>query len=163
MTIAACYLSPEGLVLGADSTTTLFNPDGQPHFYNSAQKLFEIGQTSTLGIVTWGLGGLSVLSYRRLLAQLSDDLARSPPASVRDAADRWAAMLWPEYQASEIVQVFTQLATKGTARSPDEESAYRRFSGALNVGFCIGGYVGDSREPCASVIAIDALQENRIL
>jgi hypothetical protein len=24
MTIAACYLSPEGVVLGADSTTTMF-------------------------------------------------------------------------------------------------------------------------------------------
>jgi len=46
MTIAACYLSGEGVVLGADSTTTMFVPamdpgaPGADHHYNFAQKLF---------------------------------------------------------------------------------------------------------------------------
>jgi hypothetical protein len=65
VTMAACYLSPEGLVLGADSTSTYANSNGH-HYFNHGQKLFEVGQNSSLGIVTWGLGGLAVSSYRML-------------------------------------------------------------------------------------------------
>jgi hypothetical protein len=70
MTIAACYVSPEGIVFGADSTSTYslsaglpFLPPKERH-YNFGQKIFEIGKGSTLAVVTWGLGGLTVGSYR---------------------------------------------------------------------------------------------------
>jgi hypothetical protein len=56
VTIAACYVSPKGIVLGADSTTT-YTVTGGAHYLNHSQKLFEIGKDGTLGIVTWGLGG----------------------------------------------------------------------------------------------------------
>ena len=62
MTIAACYLSSEGVVLGADSTSTYLVPikkngtiEWQTQHYDHAQKLFEIGEDSTAGIVIWGL------------------------------------------------------------------------------------------------------------
>lgn len=70
MTIAACYLSPEGVVFGADSTSTYNFTNGRHHF-NYGQKIFEISdspETGTLALVTWGLGGLSVGSYRTLVA-----------------------------------------------------------------------------------------------
>lgn len=56
MTIAACYLSSEGVVLGADSTTTMYvsapgpHPTGGEHHFNFAQKVFQIGSEGTLGI-----------------------------------------------------------------------------------------------------------------
>lgn len=87
MTIAACYVSPEGVVLGADSASTYTFPSG-PHHFNYGQKLFEIGQDSTLGIVTWGLGGLELGSYRTLAAKLGDLLANGPIASVHEVAER---------------------------------------------------------------------------
>jgi 20S proteasome alpha/beta subunit len=44
VTIAVCYISPEGVVLGADSTTTY-----APHIhFNNSQKLFEIGENRRL-------------------------------------------------------------------------------------------------------------------
>lgn len=61
MTIAVCYVSQEGVVLGADSTTTYGT-----HHFNNSQKLFEVGEDSTLAMVTWGLGGLHVNSYRTM-------------------------------------------------------------------------------------------------
>ncbi len=75
MTIAACYLSSEGVVFGADSTTTMFvagrgpNATGSEHHYNYAQKIFQIGQNSTLAMTMWGLGNLGETSYRTLIAQ----------------------------------------------------------------------------------------------
>jgi hypothetical protein len=47
VTIAICYVSPEGVVLGADSTTTYGT-----HHFNNSQKLFEVGEDSSLAIVT---------------------------------------------------------------------------------------------------------------
>ena len=52
MTIAACYVRPEGIVLGADSTTSFY---GGIHYYNHNQKIFELGEKdTTFGIMTWG-------------------------------------------------------------------------------------------------------------
>lgn len=88
MTIAACYLSAEGIVLGADSTSTYSLPSGN-HYFNHGQKIFEIGEDATLALVTWGLGGLSVGSHRMLAALLADDLKKKKPTSVGDVAERW--------------------------------------------------------------------------
>jgi hypothetical protein len=60
MTIAACYLSAEGVVFGADSTTTMFvsgigpGAPGAEHHYNFAQKVLQIGENSTLAMTMWG-------------------------------------------------------------------------------------------------------------
>jgi hypothetical protein len=76
MTISVCSLSPEGVVLGADSTATGFMP--WPHCLNYAQKIFEvdeIGRKNTLGILTWGLVGTGLISHRTRVDHLSDALA----------------------------------------------------------------------------------------
>jgi hypothetical protein len=75
MTIAACYLSAEGVVFGAASTTTVTvfqpgpTPSGTWHHFNYTQKVFEIGQGSTLGITMWGLGNLAARISRTLIAR----------------------------------------------------------------------------------------------
>src|SRR6266404_9143428 len=125
MTIAACYVSPEGIVFGADSTTS-FNFGGF-HYYNHNQKLFEIGEESTLAIVTWGLAGLGEKSHRTLFAELGDDLKRAPPNSVKKVADRWAAMLWAAYDGSSLLaadlaicrQLHAKSAFTPLTQSPD--------------------------------------------
>lgn len=169
MTIAACYLSPEGLVLGADSTSTYANPDGH-HYFNHAQKLFEVGENSSLGIVTWGLGGLAVSSYRMLIAQLADDLEAKPPASVAEVAQRWCDHFWQAYtSASFLAPLFQRrdaLRTKseyvaGKPPAPDsrtevEENEFARLLNTLGVGFCIGGHVTNNRTSAAFEIVIDA-------
>ncbi len=91
MTIAACFVTPEGIVLGADSTASAMLTPGSFRYFNYNQKVFEIGDpgTGTLGIVTWGLGGLGELSYRTLIALLADDLKKKPAKTVTEAASRW--------------------------------------------------------------------------
>jgi hypothetical protein len=87
MTIAACYLSPEGVVLGADSAASFQTPDGF-HFFNHAQKVFEIGEQATVGIIVWGLGGLQQSSHRSMVADLADDIKLTPVVSVDDVMAR---------------------------------------------------------------------------
>lgn len=155
MTIAGVYLTPEGVVLGADSTTTAFGSNGR-HYFNHAQKLFEIGEPGTLGAITWGLAGLGPLSYRTLFAQLADDLAATPPTSVLDACQRWVAKFWGQYTAfGEVVRAKALHANP--ARTPDEEEAYQALKDNLVVGFCIGGHVLSDRVSEAYEIVFDPL------
>jgi len=170
LTIAACYLSPEGVVLGADSTTTY----GDRH-YNFSQKLFEIGENSTMGVITWGLGGLLVSSYRTMFATLSDDLAANPPVNMKDVADRWAALYWQAYNnATADVAPFLvrcralalrpahdplDAAPPPDARSQAEETEFHRLRVALVAGFCIAGYVVPQRAPEAWEVIADPLSQ----
>jgi hypothetical protein len=76
MTIAAAYLTSEGVVLGADSTTTVTNPAGGQvqvvQLLNHAQKVFQVGERSRIGFCTWGTGKFGTVSHRTLAAQLSE-------------------------------------------------------------------------------------------
>ena len=169
MTIAACYLSPEGVVLGSDSTSTYMDR-GHPKHYNHGQKLFEVGQHNSVGMVTWGVGGLNFGSHRTLIARLADQHIDMKAASVHDIAIDWIELFWREYQScfgSEILDL-QQLDKKipfhpanplpnPRARTPQEELSFRTMRNDLVVGFCIGGYVRSDRRPCAYEIIFDPL------
>lgn len=150
MTIAACYRCTEGVVLGADSTTTFYSPFGEPWHFNFAQKVFELGECSTLGIVTWGVAGFHDTSYRTLFAQLADEIGRQPTKSVAAVAECWNQKFWPIYRDSFVAERkrYAELTAMTTRNPQEEEELYiRRILGA--VGFIIGGYVFDDRTPRA--------------
>jgi hypothetical protein len=162
VTIAACYVSPEGIFLGADSTTAYSGPM-EPHYYNNSQKLFEIGEGSTLGVVTWGLGGLALNSYRRLFARLDDELTQAGVKSFDDVVTKWNDLFWSEYTSSALLKQFLTLAAKKpfdpsapmpdpNARTKSEEDQFQISQANLGVGFCIAGYVKADRSPAAAEI-----------
>jgi hypothetical protein len=151
MTIAACYVSKEGVVLGADSTTTYSFPNNSFRHYNNAQKIFEIGELgSSLALVTWGMGGLPERSYRQLAAELSDDLISHEPPNVVDVADRWNQRFWTEYSAqlAQQLQRVRDLEANSN-KTPVESKELERLLQNLFVGFCIGGHVRQDRSPMA--------------
>lgn len=170
MTIAACYLTPEGVVLGADSTTSFAVEDGL-HYLNYNQKLFEVGEESTLGVVTWGLGGISNKSYRTLFAEFADNLKKKPPASVQEVADRWIEQFWHEYSTALATQIQTckalhakppfdsntAIPVNPQARTESEETEYQHFKQLLVVGFYIAGYLPVDRIPACFSMVFDPL------
>lgn len=164
MTIAACYVSPEGVVLGADSTSTYRLRDGA-HYFNHAQKIFEVGTGSTFGVVTWGLGGLNVSSHRRLLATFADDLGQTAANSIQHVAERWVEWFFAEYERSDLIVGYRDLASKlpfdprnpfdAANRTQEEEKEYSEMKSNLGVGFCIGGYHPSDRSPTAYHVWFD--------
>lgn len=162
MTIAACYVLPEGIVLGADSTISTPVASGGFHYLNHNQKLFELGENSTFGVVTWGLGGIGAESYRSLIARLADHLKVTPPASVADVAQQWTDRVWDIYSRSPDVQaaiVRCKELNAAEARSKDEEDELLRLERGLTLGFCVAGYIPADRIPCAFQIVINPLQD----
>jgi hypothetical protein len=169
MTIAACYVSQKGIVLGADSTASYSSPIGF-HYYNHNQKLFEIGESGTLGVVTWGLSGLGSQSYRTLFALLADGLDTKSASSVSEVVDRWVHLFWNAYQncpeIGPLIARCKDLSAKpqyvsGTGqpgvRTKEEEDEFQNLKWNLGVGFCIGGYVRQDRQPAAFSVFFDPL------
>jgi hypothetical protein len=146
VTIAACYLSPEGVVFGSDSTTTVASSSSDEHYFDFGQKIFELGEAATLGIVSWGLGGIQHTSYRTLYAEFADDLSSNPPASVEEAAKRWAAKFYSVYD-SAVGAAYR--AAEAAAHTPEDKAAVEDNCDRIAVGFCLGGIALPNRRPGA--------------
>ena len=176
MTIAACYINPEGIVLGADSTASAFVHPSGFHYLNHNQKLFEIGIDATLGMVTWGLGSINMLSHRTQIAILADDLKTKPATTVEEVAKRFAAQVDVEYQkayradvakfqllASKLPYDATAAAANPAARSKDEEQEMQNLWLGLSLGFCIGGFILPDRIPSAFTVQFDPFKNAPIV
>ena len=162
MTIAACYLSSEGVVFGADSTSTLYVPGvglgstGSEHYYNFAQKIFQIGENSTLAMTMWGLGNLHETSYRTLIAQFADTLVSQGAQTMADVADRWSKFFWAAYSTDFSTKILRAQTLLGQAsRTPDEEEELSWLFQTFSGGFCIGGYLMNDRTPAAYEMLFD--------
>jgi hypothetical protein len=162
MTIAACYLSAEGLVFGADSTTTMYISGVGPgapcseHHYNFAQKIFQIGENSTLAMTMWGLGNLRNISYRTLIAQFADSLVGPGAQSMEDVANHWNQFFWAAYSNDYAIEIArTQTLQNQPTRTQQEEDELYYLWRAFSGGFCIGGYLMKDRMPYAYEILYD--------
>jgi len=169
MTIACCYVSPEGVVFGADSTVSYRLADGM-HYLNHAQKVFQIGEESTVGIVFWGLAGLGPLSFRTLVAKLHDGFAAAPPATVEEVMNRWVTLFHPLYEAAivadpdlkVVIENCRTLAAKtpyvegGPAgagiRTKEEEETFLSVRQQFTTGFAVGGHILPDRTPTARYV-----------
>lgn len=124
MTIAAAYLTSEGVVLGADSTTTILQPGGVTQLLNHAQKVFEIGNPGRLALCTWGAGKVGNTSHRTIAARLSDSV-NDGSTSIDDACNTLIGLV---PQASQ------------PASTPD-------------MGYFVGGWDPSTHEPkCTQIV-----------
>lgn|GEM_PF-1162998 len=174
MTIAVCYVCAEGVVLGADSTTTWSGAVGGNHYFNNNQKLFEVGAGGSVGIATWGLAGFGQrLSIRTVVAEFADKLEAVPQPTIADVASAWEAHLWPVYRDyldnSAELQFYRDIKAKGqfvagapgailapNMRSEKEEQAFQLVHNNLTIGFYVAGRGSSSRSPGALVVEFDA-------
>jgi hypothetical protein len=162
VTIAMCVIVPEGVILGADSTVSSSPGHGRFHYFNNNQKLFEIGEGSTTALLTWGLAAFGDVSYRTLIANMTDTFGERPTSSVSDMASRWVEIAWETYKKifDNEIEEYKELErllpyglatgnTKGRARTQEEENRLNYLSNVLFAGFCIAGYVLPDRTPQA--------------
>jgi hypothetical protein len=177
VTIASCYLSNEGFIFGADSTASIFVGAEGYHYYDHTQKIFEVGEKSTIGAITWGLGGLPKHSYRTLFAQLADGHSgenASPAANIKELAERFADLIWPLYSqgfAADISKCqtlskkpeYSDIAPTPTMRTKDEQNEFFALKQNLFAGFCIGGYILPNRGPEGYTIACDPLVNGAVV
>jgi len=125
MTIAISLKTPEGIVLGADSTTTCFVQPGQVgQLYNSAQKIFEIGpvwhrfvagECFSGAIVTYDAGSLGPVSWRAAISNFYRERIRHNPRAT-DIAHQFLSFLqecWVGLQRSGQVAATEPIPNAG--------------------------------------------------
>lgn len=158
MTIAACYVTNEGIVFGADSTTT-FNTAVH---YDCAQKVFEYGGTeSSLGFMTWGIGSPGSISYREFVAETADLGPQQNHASFDELVQFVSNRLWSHYVSgfgahiammqNLLAQIAAmaaqpQLTPPQLAQLEGLRSHAAHLNNQFSGGFCLGGRWGTSRQ-----------------
>jgi len=125
-------------------------PGGSTRHYNYAQKVFQIGESSCLGIAMWGLGNLATTSYRTLIARFGDSLRTTPPTDVEDVAKRWSTQFWSAYSSDyEKLLQRAQELTGNPDRPEADENELNFLMANFGGGFCLGGCCGTDRMPRA--------------
>lgn len=70
MTVALSLKVHDGLVLAADSASTLSGPGGVVNIYNNANKITNLRKGLPIGTISWGLGSIGTASISTLLKDL---------------------------------------------------------------------------------------------
>jgi len=161
MTIAACYVSSEGIVLGADSTSTLSVTQpggvfGALHHLNYAQKVFEVGEGGTLGVTMWGMGAIGNTSHRTFIAEFGDAVQKNPPSDMANAAQKFSEFFWSKYSSTHKKFLDEVQRINGidlANRSPEDKQSLEQMTQVLSGGFCLAGRVAGSRESQAYEIS----------
>ncbi|NPC56006.1 hypothetical protein [Caenimonas soli] len=135
------------------------------HYFDFNQKIFEVGEGGTLGVVTWGLGGLGAKSYRTLIAELGDDIKKKPLKTVQEAAERLIEKVWLAFNSFSLKKRYDDLAAKpshnpadpknAANRTADEDKELTKLKEALVIGFCVAGFVLPNRSVAAATILFD--------
>ena len=156
MTIAACYLTSEGVVLGADSTLTLLPGPGREalHYFDFAQKIFELGPPgSTIATMFWGLGAVGKKSYRSFTAELADKAKAAGHKSPRDMITLAKELYQQEYlellsdpSVSDLTDRVRELHAKGEERDATENEEYDILQNRLCGFFCLAGRASSNQE-----------------
>lgn len=134
-------------MLGADSTSTFQSPDEKDRHFDHAQKIFEVGEDSALGIVTWGVGNLGERSYRTLIAEFADT-APQRKKSLQEAATVFSEHLWVAYSQTFHDEIAEANELSKIAEPTDEQKERFAVLGhEYSTGFRIGGRVEESRKP----------------
>jgi hypothetical protein len=137
VTVAVAVKVFDGIVVAADSATTLTLPNGSHQVYNGATKVFQLHRTLPLAAVTWGLGSIASASIATLAKDLRRRFMGADPMhggwkldpsnyTVENVANRLTEMmfdeLWaPEY-AGQIPAVVGFLIVGYSANAPHSEA-----------------------------------------
>ncbi|HEX7941949.1 MAG TPA: hypothetical protein VF488_09075, partial [Gemmatimonadaceae bacterium] len=143
MTIAIVLKVGDGVVLGADSATTLLSESGYPDdVYFNAEKVFNLVKGMPLGVVTYGLGGLDGRSVTSLAKELRSRLSGSDPAWRLDRTN------YTVEQASKLLRDFfykefygREFPVRVKDKSGKDVEQYEPM------GFIVAGFSADARHP----------------
>ena len=151
MTIAICLKVGDGVVLGADSASTLVSPTGVTNVYFNAEKIFNLRKGLPIGAVTYGLGGLSDRSITSLAKDLRHRFSEGGPwhldpenYTVEEVARRLAEFFYNELYCREFgIDSEQQVDPESLDDAEDRDQ--------------VGGSRGDTPEPLGDDFAFPVL------
>jgi hypothetical protein len=118
----------DGMVLAADSASTLMTEHGVENTFNHADKVLNLCKGRPLGVMFWGMGGIGPSS----MVTLAKDLRRRFSGESSDHEDWKLTEAWTVHDVAERVRQFFY----------DEHylSEYGGLTEAPELGLAVGGY-----------------------
>lgn len=140
MTVAVAVKVFDGIVLAADSATTLAMPNGSAQVYNNANKVFHLHRGRPIGAMTWGLGQIEGASISTLTKDLRRRLmGRDPDYPSWELGDDYTV----EQVAERLVDhLYAELWAPGGAQGGE-------------LGMLVAGYSGRSMHGEAWTVIMD--------
>ncbi len=163
MTIAICLKVGDGVVLGADSASSIMAVSGIQNVYFNAEKLFNLRKGLPIGAVTYGLGGIGLRSITSLAKDLrarfidpDHDWYLDPQSYlIGDVAERMRSFFYEELYVPEVREVLQHLRTSAAERG-DESGPLGPVGEYPAMGFLIAGFSANRPRPEVWEILIDA-------
>lgn len=126
MTIAISLKINDGLVLAADSATTLVQNGLAVNVYNNANKIFNLHKGLPIGAVTWGAGSIGVASTSTLIKDFR--------ALLTDGEDRWR-LNCDNYSVEDVAAKLKQFVYDG-----HYQPKFGAEAAKPEIGFIVAGY-----------------------
>lgn len=127
MTISLSIKVNDGLILAADSATTMMNQNQVLNIYDNANKVFNLYKGLPLGAITWGLGNIGKSSIATLVKDFRKRLMED-----KEFDDE-------KYSVQEVATRFYEFAYLDKYKTEVAQSSY--------LGFIIGGYSPNNDQP----------------
>ena len=136
MTIAVALKVRDGVVLAADSATTLASPSGIDNIYNRANKIVNLRKGMPIGFMTWGVGGFGQASIEMLAKDFR--------------AEEWHRHFETGYAVQDVAKAMSEYLQPLAAETiPFLEPHQRRF------GFLVAGHSAAQHLGEAWVVEVD--------
>ncbi len=143
MTIALCIKTNDGVVLAADSATSLLTVEGKAiQVYNNANKIVNLCKGEPFGIATYGLGNIGPHSIALLAKEFRAGLLQSGHGETTEVFDPSGYQLW------SVADRFCEFINKQFVAEFAESEAHERPI----LGFILAGYSTDQRLPEVYII-----------
>jgi len=132
MTIAICIKVNDGVVLAADSASTLSNENGVIKVYDNAVKIANLYKGLPIGIITWGAGSIGSASTATLIKDFRDRIM-----GLDSDSEKWA-INYSNYSIQEVANKFKEFIF--------DEIYHKYYSEQQDFiqGFLIAGYSAHS-------------------
>ena len=151
MTIAICLKVGDGVVLGADSASTLATEQGVVNVYFNAEKIFNLRKGLPIGAVTYGLGGIGGRSVTSLAKDLRDRFTNPGPwhldpqnYTMEEVATRLREFFYDEHYLSAYPDASDEDAPPSELPTPQEPPTPKVFHA---MGFTVAGFSAGVAHP----------------
>lgn len=150
MTIAISLKVNDGVVLAADSASTLITQDDAgnqlvSNIYNNANKVFNLVKGSPIGLITWGAGSIGTASISTLIKDLRREFSNADDKTINDY------IIDP--QSYTIKEVADKVRTFMFLRN--YQPTFKDWKSKPALGFIVAGY--GSKEAMAEEYQIDII------
>lgn len=156
MTIAISLKVGDGVVLGADSASSIASEHGIENVYFNAEKVFNLRKGLPIGAATYGLGGIGLRSITSLAKDLrerftssGDPAWRLEPASytMEDVARRLRHFFYDELYVPEVREVLVEFEEQRRREAEDAGVEVPEPLCFPALGFIVAGFSAGRPKP----------------